>query len=113
MKYEFYPKINKRYLFKLGYISSKSGHSRGSSIDLTLVNLKTNKNIDMGSPYDFFGDISATYTKKISKKQLKNRLILREIMIKHGFRAYSKREWWHFTLRNEPFPDTYFDFPIK
>ncbi len=112
-KHEFYPTINKRNLFKLGYISTKSGHSRGSSIDITLIDLKTNKEIDMGSPYDFFGAISATYSKKITKKQLQNRLLLRSVMIKHGFRAYSKREWWHFTLRNEPFPKTYFDFLVK
>ncbi len=112
-KHEFYPTINKRNLFKLGYISTKSGHSRGSSVDVTLIDLKTDREIDMGSTYDFFGTISATYSKKITKTQLQNRLLLRSMMIKHGFRAYSKREWWHFTLRNEPFPKTYFDFPIK
>lgn len=111
-KQQFYPKLNKRNLFKLGFIATKSGHSRGSSVDLTIVDLKTNKELDMGSPFDFFGNISFTYSKKITQKQLKNRLLLRSIMIKHGFRPYNK-EWWHFTLNNEPFPKTYFDFPIK
>lgn len=111
-KQQYYPKLDKQNLFKLGFIASKSGHSRGSSIDLTIVDLKTGKELDMGSPFDFFGEISSTYSKKITQKQLKNRLLLRSIMIKHGFRPYSK-EWWHFTLNNEPFPKTYFDFPIK
>lgn len=111
-KQEFYPKLNKRNLFKLGYIATKSGHSRGSSVDVTLVDLNTNTELDMGSPYDFFGAISSTYSKKITEKQLQNRLLLRKIMLKHGFRPYSK-EWWHFTLNNEPFPKTYFNFPVK
>ncbi len=112
MKQQYYPNISKRHLFKLGYISSKSGHSRGSSVDLTIVNLKNRKELDMGSPYDFFGEIShITYT-KLTKKQISNRLFLLRIMQKHGFRSY-KNEWWHFTLKNEPFPKKYFDFPIK
>lgn len=111
-KRQFYPKVNKRLLFKLGYIASKSGHSRGSSVDLTLVNLKTNTDVDMGSPYDFFGKISHTNYTKLTKKQLANRYLLRKVMLKYGFRPY-KNEWWHFTLRNEPFRTTYFDFPIK
>lgn len=111
-KHQYYPKLNKRNLFKLGFIASKSGHSRGSSIDLTIVDLKTGEELDMGSPFDFFGEISSTYSKKITKKQLQNRLLLRAVMIKHGFRPYNK-EWWHFTLNNEPFPKTYFDFPIR
>ncbi|OSY88275.1 peptidase M15 [Tenacibaculum holothuriorum] len=112
MKQQYYPKINKRHLFKLGYIASKSGHSRGSSIDLTIVDTQTGKELDMGSPYDFFGGIShITYT-KLTKQQLKNRQLLQKVMKKNGFRPYPN-EWWHFTLRNEPFPKTYFDFPIK
>lgn len=110
-KRTYYPKLNKRNLFKLGFIASKSGHSRGSSVDLTIVD-KNGNELDMGSPFDFFGDISSTYSTKITKKQLENRLLLRKLMLKHGFKPYSK-EWWHFTLRNEPFPNTYFDFPIK
>ena len=112
MKQEYYPTLNKRNLFQLGYISSKSGHSRGSSVDLTLVNLKTNEELDMGSPYDFFGNIShITYT-ALTEKQKRNRTLLQKTMSENGFRPY-KNEWWHFTLRNEPFPKTYFDFPIE
>jgi len=111
-KEDYYPNLKKRNLFKLGYISSRSGHSRGSSVDLTVVDLKTNKELDMGSPFDFFGEISHSYHTKISEKQKANRKLLRDVMIKHGFRPY-KNEWWHFTLNNEPFPNTYFDFPIK
>ncbi|WP_442265558.1 M15 family metallopeptidase [Tenacibaculum sp. ZS6-P6] len=111
-KQQFYPKLNKRNLFKLGYISSRSGHSRGSSIDLTIINLKTNKELDMGGPYDFFGKVSHVFYKNITKKQKENRMLLRNIMLANGFKPYSY-EWWHFTLRNEPFPKTYFDFPIK
>lgn len=112
MKQQYYPKINKRYLFKLGYIASKSGHSRGSSVDLTIVNLETGKELDMGSPYDFFGLQSHITFENITEDQKKNRRILQQVMKKYGFRPYTN-EWWHFTLRNEPFPKTYFDFPIK
>ncbi|MDV7185803.1 M15 family metallopeptidase [Lutibacter sp. TH_r2] len=108
----YYPNIKKRFLFKEGYIASKSGHSRGSTLDLTIVNLKTGKEIDMGSPYDLFDPISSTYSTKITVKQQHNRLLLKNIMNAHGFRNYPK-EWWHFTLRNEPYPTTYFDFDLK
>ncbi len=111
-KQEYYPNINKRHLFKLGYIASKSGHSRGSSVDLTIVDLKTQEELDMGSPFDFFGNISHITYEALTAQQKKNRALLRETMAKHGFRPY-KNEWWHFTLRNEPFPKTYFDFPIE
>ena len=112
MKHQYYPNVNKRHLFKLGYISSKSGHSRGSTVDLTIVELKTNVELDMGSPYDFFGPSSHITYSKLTKKQKENRQLLQRVMLKNGFRPYSK-EWWHFTLRNEPFPKTYFKFPIK
>ncbi|WP_431166256.1 M15 family metallopeptidase [Tenacibaculum halocynthiae] len=112
MKQQYYPNLNKRHLFKLGYIASKSGHSRGSSVDLTIVNLKTGKELDMGSPYDFFGISSHITFQKLTKKQKRNRSFLQQSMKKFGFRPY-KNEWWHFTLRNEPFPNTYFDFPIE
>lgn len=111
-KREYYPNIPKRQLFNLGYIASKSGHTRGSTVDLTLIDVKTGTELDMGSPYDFFGEISHPFSKKLSKKQLKNRLLLRTVMLKNNFRPYVN-EWWHFTLRNEPFPKTYFNFPIK
>ena len=111
-KQEYYPELNKRHLFKLGYIATKSGHSRGSSVDLTIVDNKTNKELDMGSPFDFFGHISHLTYENITPTQKENRKLLRETMSKHGFRPY-KNEWWHYTLRNEPFPKTYFDFPIQ
>lgn len=112
MKQQYYPNVNKRHLFKLGYIASKSGHSRGSTVDLTIIDLKTKQELDMGSPYDFFGNSSHITYQNITKKQKKNRQLLQNIMQKHGFIPYSK-EWWHFTLRNEPFQKTYFNFPIK
>ncbi len=111
-KKEFYPNVAKKDLFSLGYIATKSGHSRGSTIDLTLIDLKTGRELDMGSPYDFFGEISHHGTRKISKKQKKNRKLLKKGMRKFGFIAYPK-EWWHYTLYNEPFPNTYFDFPVR
>lgn len=112
MKNEYYPKVPKSQLFQLGFIASKSGHTRGSTVDITLVNIKTGKELDMGSTYDFFGEESHPFYKKITKKQQKNRLFLRKIMLENGFNPYDN-EWWHFTLKNEPFPDTYFNFPIE
>ena len=112
MKRQYYPNIKKSALFKKGYIASKSGHTRGSTVDLTIVDLKTGAALDMGSAYDFFGDISHPFSIKINNQQKKNRMLLREIMLNHNFKPY-KNEWWHFTLRNEPFPNTYFNFPIK
>lgn len=112
MKQQYYPTINKRHLFKKGYISSKSGHSRGSTVDLTIINLKTNKELDMGSPYDFFGISSHITYSNLTKQQKKNRLLLQTIMRKNNFRPYVN-EWWHFTLRFEPFPKTYFNFPVQ
>lgn len=112
MKQQYYPEVNKRHLFKKGYISSKSGHSRGSTVDLTIIHLETGKELDMGSPYDFFGVSSHITYENLTKQQKKNRQLLQKVMRKHGFRSYSK-EWWHFTLRGEPFPKTFFDFPVK
>lgn len=112
MKQEFYPNVPKRELFKRGYIASKSGHTRGSTVDLTIVNTKTGKELDMGSPYDFFGEQSHPFYKNITLTQKKNRLLLRKIMLANGFKPYDN-EWWHFTLRNEPFPKTYFNFPVE
>lgn len=112
MKTEFYPEVDKKNLFKLGYIASKSGHSRGSTIDLSIVEKATGKEVDMGSPYDFFGPISHHGATEITPQQTRNREILLRAMQEAGFRAYSE-EWWHYTLRNEPYPDTYFDFPVK
>jgi D-alanyl-D-alanine dipeptidase len=112
MKRTYYPKVPKSELFKRGYIASKSGHSRGSTVDLTIIEIKTKKEIDMGGSYDFFGIESHPCSKKINIQQQKNRMLLRKIMLKNNFKPY-ENEWWHFTLRNEPFPNTYFNFPIK
>jgi len=112
MKAEFYPGIAKKELFKKGYIATKSGHSRGSTVDLTLIYLKTQQPLDMGSAYDLFDDISGINAKNISQNQHNLRILLKNSMQKHGFRPY-KKEWWHFTLRNEPYSNIYFDFPIE
>ncbi|MCD8399841.1 M15 family metallopeptidase [Tenacibaculum finnmarkense] len=112
MKQKYYPTINKRHLFRKGFIASKSGHSRGSTVDLTIVDLKTGNELDMGSPFDFFGISSNVSYPKLTKKQLENRKLLQAVMKAHNFRAYHK-EWWHFTLRFEPFPKTYFKFPVQ
>ena len=112
MRQEFYPTVDKRLLFKQGYIASKSGHSRGSTIDLTIIDLKTKKELDMGTAFDFLGAESAHDYPKLNNEQKKNRKLLKEVMIKHGFRPYSK-EWWHYTLNNEPFKETYFNFKVQ
>ena len=112
MKEEFYPNIDKKDLFKEGYIAEKSGHSRGSTVDLTIVSLKTGHILDLGGPYDFFDKKSWTEYTNITKNQRAIRLMLKRRMEKHGFVSYEK-EWWHFTLKNEPYPDTYFDFPVE
>ena len=106
----YYPKINKSQLFPMGYIAERSGHSRGSTVDLTIVNNKTNKELDMGTPYDFFGPESSTDFSNITDKQRSNRILLLETMTRNGFENYSK-EWWHYTLKEEPFDD-YFNFVI-
>nr|WP_321224729.1 M15 family metallopeptidase [uncultured Psychroserpens sp.] len=111
-KQEFYPKVNKRHLFRDGYIASRSGHSRGSTLDLTIIDGNTNEPLDMGSPYDFFGKESWVDHPDLTKTQLSNRQLLQNVMLKHNFRNYPK-EWWHFTLRWEPFPKTFFDFEVK
>jgi|TARA_B110000196_G_scaffold206985_1_gene177388 D-alanyl-D-alanine dipeptidase len=112
MKAQFYPKVKKNNLLKNGYIAERSGHSRGSTIDLTIINNKTGKALDMGSAYDFFGIQSHPLYQNISKKQKNNRMLLRNTMLNHGFTPY-ENEWWHFTLKKEPFPNTYFTFPIS
>ncbi len=110
-KNTYYPNIKKSELFKLGYIAYKSGHSRGSTVDVSLVEIESKKEIDMGTIFDYFGVESHTFFNNLSKKQKLNRLLLYEAMSNNGFKNYSK-EWWHFTLENEPF-QKYFDFPIK
>ncbi|WP_218639635.1 M15 family metallopeptidase [Paenibacillus sp. FSL R7-0337] len=112
MKPQYYPKLDKRNLFKLGFIAKKSGHSRGSTIDLTLAQKSTGKLVDMGSPYDFFGEISYYNTTLISSTQHESRKILKDAMTKQGFKPYAK-EWWHFTLIKEPYPKQYFNFKVE
>lgn len=134
---EFYPTVDKRHLFRDGYIASRSGHSRGSTVDLTIVALpprpqpafilgKTEQKacflpaterfrdngLDMGTGFDCFHTLSHPENPALSEPQRAYRLLLKTLMEKHGFRHYDK-EWWHFTLKNEPFPDTYFDFVVK
>ncbi len=112
MKEYFYPELDKSVLFEQDYIMYKSGHSRGSTVDLTLFDMRTEQEVDMGGTFDYFGEKSHPDYMGVTPRQYDNRMILREAMTKHGFKPlYS--EWWHFTLENEPFPDTYFDFPVK
>ncbi len=111
-KPEFYPDVDKRTLFRDGYISARSGHSRGSTVDLTLVRFSDGHELDMGTPFDFFGTRSWRSDRSISIEAQINRQKLATAMRQRGFRAYDK-EWWHFTLNNEPYPDSYFDFPVR
>ncbi|CAM4092536.1 M15 family metallopeptidase [Gillisia limnaea] len=112
MKATFYPGIDKKDLFSLGYISTRSGHSRGSTVDLTLIDANTGEEINMGGSYDFFGEISHHDSTQITLEQKEKRELLKQTMSKHGFRSYLQ-EWWHYTLRIEPYPDTYFDFEVE
>ena len=112
MKAVFYPAVAKDILFSEGYISARSGHTRGSTIDLTLVDGNTGEELDMGSPWDFFDPVSWPSNLNLTAQARANRSLLAAAMTKHGFRAI-RTEWWHFMLADEPFPDTYFDFPIK
>lgn len=111
-KKEFYPNVAKKDLFSSGYISSHSRHSSGSTVDLSIISLATNKALDMGSPYDYFGKQSWVNYSKLTKIQKNNRQLLQNIMLQNGFRNYPK-EWWHFTLRNEPYKNVYFDFNVE
>ena len=124
MKQYFYPNLDKAVLFDQGYIARRSGHSRGSTVDLTLFDMTTEREVDMGGTFDWFGIEShpdfggnpetTEYQKgeRITEEQFQNRMILRKAMLKHGFKPYDE-EWWHFTLANEPYPDTYFRFPVQ
>lgn len=112
MKKVFYPMVDKSLLFEQGYIYARSSHSRGSTVDLTLIETATGKELDMGSPFDWFGEEShPDYPCKLYMQSF-NRLLLHDAMVRHGFEGIDS-EWWHFTLANETYPDTYFDFPIE
>ena len=112
MKLFFYPDLEKQELFQKGYVASQSSHSRGSTIDLTLLDMQTGKEVDMGSPFDFFGELSHPDYMGITEEQYENRMTLRNLMLNGGFRPINC-EWWHFTLEHEPYPDTYFEFPVS
>ena len=131
MKPYFYPDLTKEVLFPQEYICERSGHTRGSTLDLTLFDMTTEKEVDMGGTFDWFGPEShpdfcgnpetGEYTgdnskspagRSITPEQFHNRMILRAAMMRHGFKPFPT-EWWHFTLKDEPFPDTYFTFPVK
>ena len=107
----FYPKLKKSDLVKGGYIATKSSHTRGSTVDLTLIK-KDGSYVDMGGTFDLFSEISHPYYKKLTREQKKNRKILHDAMVKAGFEGIDS-EWWHFTLKNEPYADTYFNFDIE
>lgn len=112
MKPYFYPELTKDRLFPEDYICSKSGHTRGSTVDLTLFDMKAGREVDMGGTFDYFGDLSHPDCKNVTPEQKAMRMLLRDAMVKHGFKPFES-EWWHFTLDNEPYPDTYFNFPIR
>ena len=136
MKAEFYPDIDKSRLFELGYIAERSGHSRGSTVDLTLIPLPApsqpvyrdgeelvrctapveqrfrDNTLDMGTGYDCFSELSHTANPAVGPVAARNRLLLKAVMEKHGFVNYAQ-EWWHFTFRPEPYPQTYFDVPVR
>ena len=112
MKEYFYPELEKDQLFPQGYIAEHSGHSRGSTVDLTLFDMATEKEVDMGGTFDYFGELSHPDYTGITEEQYANRMILRDAMLAHGFKPLVE-EWWHFTLENEPYPQTYFTFPIN
>jgi len=116
-KAEFYPDVDKRTLFRDGYIAERSSHSRGSTIDLTLVRRADSselagRELNMGSPFDFFSPRSWPSDTRVSSEAQQNRALLAAAMTRRGFKPYDK-EWWHFTLADEPYPDTYFDFPVR
>lgn len=114
MKAEFYPGVDKENLFRDDYIAARSGHSRGSTVDVTIIDLDgaSSWELDMGTGFDFFGPESWPERREIAPEQRAHRMLLQVLMKKHGFKPYPK-EWWHFTLESEPFPETYFDFPVR
>lgn len=112
MKGEYYPDEEKTQLFPKGYLAARSGHTRGSTVDLTIVDLATGEEMDMGGSFDFFGERSHFFFAGVGAAQAANRRLLRKAMMARGFAPIST-EWWHFTLAREPFPATYFSFPVS
>ena len=112
MKPYFYPELEKQELFDKGYIAKQSSHSRGSTVDLTLLDMRTGKELDMGGPFDLFSEVSHPDSKNVTEEQYENRMLLQKAMTRNGFLPFDY-EWWHFTLENEPYPDTYFEFPVS
>jgi len=112
MKPYFYPTLEKQSLFQDGYIAKQSSHSRGSAIDLTLLDMRTGREVDMGSPFDLFDEASHPDYRGVTEEQYENRMILRKAMTRNGFLPLAC-EWWHFMLKDEPYPDTYFAFPVS
>ena len=112
MKPYFYPDLEKQELFEKGYIAKMSSHSRGSAVDLTLLDMKTGREVDMGSPFDLFSEVSHPDYKGVTGEQYENRMILQRVMVRNGFQPIDC-EWWHFSLEEEPYPDTYFEFPVS
>jgi zinc D-Ala-D-Ala dipeptidase len=112
LKEFYYPKFSRVELFEKGFIAKKSSHSRGSAVDLTLFDLVTGTELDMGSGFDHFDEISHTESPSITRKQLANRLLLKSLMEGQGFKNFSQ-EWWHYSYRPEPYPETYFDFDVE
>lgn len=112
MKPFFFPDLDKGDLFERGYIAKQSTHSRGSTVDLTLLDMATGKELDMGGPFDLFDEVSHPDYRGVTDEQHENRMILQGAMVRNGFEPIDC-EWWHFTLADEPYPDTYFDFPVS
>ena len=112
MKSIFYPQVDKARVFDLGYVATRSGHSRGSTVDLTLVDRQSGREVDMGTTFDHFGETSHHGAKGLTPQQEANRAVLLGVMEQAGFKRYAE-EWWHYTLKNEPYPDTYFNFVVE
>ena len=112
MKPYFYPELEKQELFSKGYIAKQSSHSRGSAVDLTLLDMKTGREMDMGGPFDLFSEQSHPAYRGITDEQYENRMLLQRVMLRSGFQPIDC-EWWHFSLQDEPYPDTYFGFPVS
>lgn len=112
IKQLYYPGFTRLELFEQGYIAKQSSHSRGSAVDLTLVEAETGRSLDMGSAFDFFDDLSNTESSRVTDEQMKNRLILKSLMEGKGFKNFSQ-EWWHYSFKPEPYPEHYFDFDVE